>query len=162
MPRSAMFLATGVVLSLGEGYMRRREFITLLGGAAAAWPLGVRAQQAKMPVIGILISVSVEAYASRMVAFRQGLKESGFVEGQSVQIEYSSADGNLGQLPALAVDLVRRNVAAIFGIGGGAPARAAKAATSTIPIVFAIGGDPTNGIVASLNRPESNVTGVTW
>jgi putative ABC transport system substrate-binding protein len=142
--------------------VRRQEFISGLGGAAA-WPLAARAQQPALPVIGLLNGVSFEVYAKRIAAFRQGPKEVGFVEGQNVAIEYRSADGHPERSPALAADLVRREVGVIVAIGGYPPARAAKAATAGIPIVFAIGGDaPAYGLVASLSRPTENVTGVTF
>src|SRR5215471_7546997 len=144
--------------------MRRREFITLLGGVAAAWPLAARAQQRPLPVIGLLSSRSHATDAPLVATMREGIKETGLVEGQNFTIDYRSAEGRYDRLASLAADLVHRQVALIVTIGGevaALAAKAAKAATTSIPIVFGGGTDPVrSGIVTSLHRPGGNVTGV--
>jgi putative ABC transport system substrate-binding protein len=141
--------------------MKRREFIALLGGSVVGWPLAAPAQQSTMPVVGFLRSTPSKPFAHLVTAFREGLKEVGFVEGQNVAVEYRWADNHLDRLPGLAADLVQRKVAAI--VGNGLAVRAAKDVTATIPIVFVLADDPVkSGLVTSLNRPDSNLTGVTF
>ncbi len=141
--------------------MRRRELITLLG-AATAWPLVARAQQPAMPVVGWMSGRSLRDSDNLLAAFREGLRETGFVEGESVEIEYSWADGRYEQLKEMAADLVRRRIAVLVAVGGDSSALAAKQATSTIPVVFGMGGDPVgSGLVTSFNRPGGNITGYT-
>ena len=141
--------------------MKRREFITLLGGAAVTWPLAARAQRPALPVIGFLRSTTLAPFQNLVPAFGQGLKEAGFVDRQNVAIEYRYADNQRDRLPALVAELIRLPVAVLV-VNSGA-ASAAKAATTTVPIVFAAGDDPVkDGLVASLNRPGGNITGVSW
>ena len=142
--------------------LRRREFITVLGSAVAAWPLAARAQQATMPVIGVLHGTSAAQWADRMAGFHRGLGEAGFAEGRNVTIEYRWAEGQFERLPAMAADLVSRKVAVISAGAPDVALRAAMAATKTIPVVFVTASNPVGaGFVPSLGRPEGNVTGIT-
>src|SRR5215203_2188571 len=143
--------------------MKRREFITLVGGSVATWPRGTCAQQKSMPVVGLLGGVSPESIASYVAAFHRGLKETGYVEGDNLRLEQRWARGQLTQVPTLVSELIRHNPAVIVTVGGTSIAKAVKATGTAIPIVFALGSDPVeDGLVASMNRPGGNVTGVTF
>jgi putative ABC transport system substrate-binding protein len=143
--------------------MNRREFITLLGGTVAVWPLAARAQQPAMPVIGYLHSASPEPYSAMIAAFRHGLAEAGYVDGQNVTIDYRWAEGQFDRLPALAAELMARGPAVLVAGGGDVSAVAAKAATTTVSIVFTLGGDPVRyGLVTNISHPSGNLTGVTF
>src|SRR5215470_14964061 len=142
--------------------MNRRAFIGLLGGAAA-WPLAARAQQPRLPLVGYLHGSSPESRATMIAAFRQGLAEAGWVDGQNVAIAFQWAEGHNERLPAMAMEFVRRQVSVLVAAGGDFPLRAAKAATSSIPIVFVTGNDPVaSGLVSNLARPDANITGVSF
>jgi putative tryptophan/tyrosine transport system substrate-binding protein len=143
--------------------MRRRDFIKVIAGSATSWPLAALAQQPALPAVGFLGTTTADDFADRIAAFREGLKEVGYVEGRNVVVEYRWPEGNYDRLAMLAADLVHRRVAVIAAVGGDPSPVAAKAATSTIPIVFSIGGDPVRlGLVANLNRPGGNITGVSF